>query len=213
MIEHSEELNEIAKALHKAQGAIGGAVRDERNPHFKSSYATLESVVAVAKPALQAAGLALTQAPGRMIDGELPITTMLIHGASGQWMRTTLYIPVSKRDPQGVGSAITYGCRYSLMSFLVIPPIDDDAESAMQRNEPAPPKASSADSHPSVIKARADVEAELNRSAQKGSKVLRAAWDSISPAMREHFAAAKDRRFKPMAEAADRGLATEGEAA
>jgi hypothetical protein len=37
-----------------------------------------------------------------------------------------------KRDPQGVGSAITYGLRYALMAVLGVPPTDDDdGEAAM----------------------------------------------------------------------------------
>ncbi len=50
--------------------------------------------------------------------------------------RSTLHVPLSKRDPQGVGSAITYGCRYALMATLGLPPVDDDGESAMDRSSP-----------------------------------------------------------------------------
>ena len=141
MIEHSQDISALAKAMHSAQGALGGVVRDAKNPHFKSSYATLESVVNVAKPALQSAGIAFTQAPGALIDGALEVTTMLIHAESGQWMRSTLHVPLAKRDPQGVGSAITYACRYSLMAALGIPPVDDDGEAASLRGDdrPSPP--------------------------------------------------------------------------
>lgn len=154
MIEHSAEIGKLAAALVAAQGQMHGAVKDKKNPAFKSSYASLESVIEEARPALNAAGLAFTQAPGHLVDGTaLEITTMLIHGESGQWMRSTLHILLGKRDPQGVGSAITYGLRYGLMATLGLPPVDDDGEGAMDRSKaaeeaPAPkPKAKSRDAY------------------------------------------------------------------
>lgn len=135
MIEHSPDIAKLCAALHAAQGQVSGVVKDARNPHFKNRYATLEAVIEAAKPALQAQGLSFTQAPGALVDGNLEITTMLMH-TSGQWLRSTLHVPLQKRDPQGVGSAITYGSRYALMAALGMPPVDDDAETAMDRNPP-----------------------------------------------------------------------------
>jgi hypothetical protein len=135
MIELSPAVDALFPALHKAQGALNGVVKDGKNPAFKSRYATLENVIDAAKPALQAADLAFTQAPGALVEGAIEITTMIMH-TSGQWLRSTLHVPLSKRDPQGVGSAITYGLRYSLMATLGLPPVDDDGESAMDRSPP-----------------------------------------------------------------------------
>jgi hypothetical protein len=125
MIEHSPTIAELCKALHGAQGEMTGVVKDAKNPHFKNRYATLESVLDTTRPALQANGLSISQAPGQLIEGAVEITTMLMH-SSGEWMRSTLHMPVVKRDPQGVGSAITYGLRYALMAVLGVPPTDDD---------------------------------------------------------------------------------------
>lgn len=133
MIETSEKITTLAAALLKAQAQMHGAKKDAKNPHFRSSYATLETVIETAKPALQSVGIAFTQAPGCLVDGALEVTTMLIHAESGEWMRSTLHVPLQKKDPQGVGSAITYACRYSLMATLGLPPVDDDGESAMDR--------------------------------------------------------------------------------
>ncbi len=135
MIEMSEKPGELFKALKAVQASIDGVAKDAKNPHFKSRYATLEAVIDTARPALQANGLAFTQAPGALVDGAVEITTMLMH-EGGAWMRSTLHVPLQKRDPQGVGSAITYGCRYALMATLGLPPIDDDGEAAIDRNPP-----------------------------------------------------------------------------
>jgi hypothetical protein len=141
MIQTSDNVDKLFVAIHAAQGAMRGATKDSKNPAFKSSYASLESVIDTARPALQSANLAFTQAPGALVDGAIEITTMLMH-TSGQWLRSTLHVPLQKRDPQGVGSAITYGCRYALMATLGLPPVDDDGEAAMDRTpRPAPVKA------------------------------------------------------------------------
>lgn len=135
MIEHSPEFTTLAASLVKAQSMLTGAKRDAKNPHFRSAYATLETVIETAKPALQESGVAFIQAPGALIDGALEVTTMLVHGDTGQWIRSTLHVPLQKHDPQGVGSAITYACRYSLMAMLGLPPTDDDGEAAMNRDD------------------------------------------------------------------------------
>lgn len=132
MIEQSADITKLICALHKAQGKLTGVPRDSVNPHFKNRYASLENVIDVARGPLQDHGLAFTQAPGALINGAVEVTTMLMH-ESGQWLRSTLHVPLSKNDPQGVGSAITYGCRYALMATLGLPPTDDDAEGAIQR--------------------------------------------------------------------------------
>lgn len=137
-----EPINELAKALAAAQGEMRGAAKDAKNPHFKSDYATLASVIETARPVLAKHGLAVVQLPGAIDDTGLHLTTILMH-ASGQNIRSDFVMPVPRRDPQGVGSAITYARRYALMSVLGIPAEDDDGNAA-QPAEPvkaAKPKA------------------------------------------------------------------------
>ena len=45
----SEQINELAAALSKAQSDMGGAVKDSANPFFKSNYADLTSVIKAIK--------------------------------------------------------------------------------------------------------------------------------------------------------------------
>jgi hypothetical protein len=52
---------------------------------------------------------------------------------SGEWIEDTLVLPLSKRDPQAAGSAITYARRYSLQAIAGVPSADDDGEFAMDR--------------------------------------------------------------------------------
>lgn len=128
----SESIKEIATALAKAQAAMHGATKDRKNPAFKSDYATLSSVIEAARGPLTENGIAFVQSPGALDDAGVPVTTTLVH-SSGEWFKSTVYMPVRDRNnPQAVGSAITYGCRYSLMAMLGLPPVDDDGNAAAQ---------------------------------------------------------------------------------
>jgi hypothetical protein len=161
VIEHSPDIKALVAALKGVQGMVEGVRRDAANPHFKSRYATLEAVVDAARPALQANGLAFTQAPGVIVDGAVEITTMLMH-ESGEWLRSTLHVPLGKRDPQGLGSALTYGQRYSLMATLGLPPTDDDGEGAMAAT-PAEPRASLGPETPTESTLAGQMIAEIRR--------------------------------------------------
>jgi len=130
----SENINELADALSKAQGEIEGAVKDSKNPFFKSNYADLHSVIACAREPLAKNGLSVAQTT-QIQDGVLSLCTTLMH-KSGQWIKSVMPIELAKRDPQSIGSAITYFRRYSYAAIVGIAQMDDDGESAMNR----PPK-------------------------------------------------------------------------
>jgi hypothetical protein len=165
MIEFSAEgIKNLSAALLAFQAETTGVKRDAKNPHFKSAYATLEAVIDTARPHLQKHGIAFTQAPGALVDGALEITTMLVHPMSGEWMRSTVHVPLTKRDAQGVGSAITYACRYSLMAALGLPPTDDDGESASRHNVTPLRQASPDDDLPGNG-AIADLKRQVDRAA------------------------------------------------
>ena len=128
---HSEQINELAAALAKAQGQIEGAKKDSINPHFKNRYADLASVWDACREALTTNGLSVVQSAENCEAG-YGVTTMLLH-TSGQWMRGTLYLKPAKDDPQGAGSALTYARRYALAAMIGIAPEDDDANAAIQK--------------------------------------------------------------------------------
>jgi hypothetical protein len=128
-VETSEQINDLAAALSKAQKEIKGAVKDSTNPHFKSSYADLASVWEACREAITSNGLAVVQTPHTDEAGNCHIVTMLTH-ASGQWIRDTFSLPPTKADPQGYGSAITYMRRYALAAIVGVAPEDDDGNAA-----------------------------------------------------------------------------------
>lgn len=131
-METSESINEIATALAKAQGEMGGAVKDAANPFFKSKYADLASVWDACRAPLSKNGLAVIQSPSA--EGSLVTVSTLLTHSSGQWMRGCISVAAKDDSPQAVGSAVTYLRRYSLQSFAGIAPEDDDGEGAQPRN-------------------------------------------------------------------------------
>lgn len=133
---HSPAITNLLAALHKVQGAVDGVTKDATNPHFRNRYASLEAVHDALRGPLQDAGLVVLQAPGELSDGALALTTFIAHAESGEWLRSTLHIPVPKNDPQGVGSALSYGERYSLMALFCLPAVDDDGEAAAAPQRP-----------------------------------------------------------------------------
>jgi hypothetical protein len=126
----SENINELATALAKAQGSLEGAKKDSANPHFKSKYADLASVWDACRDALSKNSLSVVQLPGECADGKIEMTTMLLH-SSGQWISERLTIPLAKVDAQGYGSAVTYARRYALAAAVGIAPEDDDGNAAV----------------------------------------------------------------------------------
>lgn len=135
-IDHSDQLGDMAKALAKAQAELQDAKKDATNPHFKNRYATLASVRAAVTPTLAKNGLAVMQSFEPHGDAGVCVVTWLLH-ESGQWLRSRLYLPVSKKDAQGFGSAISYGRRYSLAAITGISADDDDdGEAAVGKRVP-----------------------------------------------------------------------------
>ena len=125
----SEQINELATALAKAQGEITGAIRDSTNPHFRSKYADLSSVWEAIRLPFSRHGLSVVQGLASA-EGGVSCETRLLH-TSGQWIASTLTIPADKLNAHGYGSACTYARRFGLQAMAGIAPIDDDGNAAV----------------------------------------------------------------------------------
>jgi hypothetical protein len=122
-------MKNIATALAAAQINMGKALKQASNPHFRSKYADLGSVMDACLPALNAHGIAVIQPTGEDEIGRF-VETRLIHGESGEQLSCRVPLIVSKNDMQGYGSAVTYARRYGLMAMAGIAPEDDDGNAA-----------------------------------------------------------------------------------
>jgi hypothetical protein len=70
---------------------------------------------------LQESGLSFCQFPE-----ENSLTTILMHGDSGEFLQGTYNLHAEKINPQGLGSAITYARRYALGAILGLNVDNDD---------------------------------------------------------------------------------------
>ncbi len=146
----SESIKNIAPALLRAQRKMESAKKSASNPYFKSKYADLNAVLAVAKEALNSENVFIAQ-PQVQIDGQEYIQTVLMH-ESGEFVSSDTKIEVAKAsDPQALGSGTSYARRYGLQALVALESADDDCESIMQRNKPASTQNSKQEVHPELV--------------------------------------------------------------
>ena len=124
-------IGKLIGALAKARKVFKPVMKSSKNPFFKSNYADLAEVVDATKDGLSDNELAIVQPPAfSKADGVVEVVTLLAH-SSGEWIKSLLEMPVVKQDPQGVGSAITYGRRYAYSGMVsVASEADDDGNAA-----------------------------------------------------------------------------------
>lgn len=135
----SENINELAVALSKAQAEMGPAHKGQKNPFFKSNYADLNDIWQAAREPLTNNGLSIVQTMN-MQDGVLMLTATLLH-QSGQWIQSTAPIITEKTGPQALGSCITYIRRYTLAALIgIVTDIDDDGNKGSNLEKPKTPE-------------------------------------------------------------------------
>jgi len=147
----SDSIGKVASALAKARSDFGLVRKDSVNPHFKSRYADLATVLEAVSFALTQQHLTITQ-PTRIEDGKLIAETYVIHGESGEYIGAEYPVLPIKNDPQAYGSALTYARRYLLCSLLGVAADDDDDGNQASHSPPRQqqPAASPAPAKPPV---------------------------------------------------------------
>jgi ERF superfamily len=130
----SEQIIEIAQAMNHVQREMKPAIKDSTNPHFKSKYSDLSSVMEAIREPLGNHGLSVWQ-DATLDEHGVNITTRIVH-ISGQWVEFgPLTIPIGKKDAHAVGSACSYGKRYALCAALGVVSDDDDGNQAIASQE------------------------------------------------------------------------------
>lgn len=121
----------IISSLAKALAEIEGVQKNKANPGLKGArYADLSAVIDAIDP-IKTHGLWFRQVPKRDSDGAL-IETFYIHESGDELSAGETFVPASKKDPQGFGSALTYCRRYGLMTAFGLAAEDDDGHAATQ---------------------------------------------------------------------------------
>jgi hypothetical protein len=117
----SESIKNISTALAVFHIKMDVIKKDQTNPFFKSTYASLSNILDAIKIPLAESDLSFSQHP----MGENGMSTILMH-KSGEWIGSHFTMKPVKNDPQGVGSCITYMRRYALAAILGLNIDDDD---------------------------------------------------------------------------------------
>jgi hypothetical protein len=125
----------IYKKLLKFQEEVGAVAKDSLNPHFKSNYFDINNVLEEVKPILTKNGLVVTQPLKQGV-----VTTIVTDVESGESIESFLTFDENEKNPQKIGSIITYYRRYTLCSLLGIAGEDDDAEQAKTPTPKPKPK-------------------------------------------------------------------------
>lgn len=184
-MEHSESIGKIAEALAEFQAEVKDPARDKDNPYFKSKYVAIDGLLAAVRPILAKHGLSVIQSTGGN-GQDISVTTEILH-TSGEWIRTdALVLKAVKADPQGAGSAVTYGRRYSLSAALGVAWDDDDDGNAAS----TPPKAEKPKAAPKAKtkeEPKAPRKVESLRAIAAAAKEIGVTNDDIKEVMRRHY--------------------------
>lgn len=117
----------IAGKLLEIQGLDLDLVKDAKNSHFKSGYATLGQLLDLLRPELQKRDLLLVQT----VEG-VDLVTRLIDVSDGDELESRMFIVVDGPTSQKMGSGITYARRYSLTTMFNLFAEDDDGNEASE---------------------------------------------------------------------------------
>ena len=120
----------IIAALAKALPELESAKKNKANPAFKSKYADLAAVIEALEP-IRKHGLWYRQVLHESAEG-VNVETIYIHEGGDTLSAGSLYMPATKRDAQGFGSALTYARRYSLQAAFGLATEDDDGNAAVK---------------------------------------------------------------------------------
>lgn len=146
-----ESLKALDAAIAKARPKFPDLTKSANNPHFKSSYASLETVLdCVVKP-LGQNGVSISTSGVLLGESQRFFFCTTITHADGGWRCS--YFPVMDPSPQKVGGCETYAQRYNICGLLAITGgADDDGNSAsglgskpQNGNAPSKPPARSPD--------------------------------------------------------------------
>lgn len=133
-MKQSESLKNLAAAMSKFQGQLESASKSKANPFFKSKYADIAEIWDTIKKPLADNGLSVVQLPSTNVNGEPTLVTTLLH-ESGEYMSAETPLIMLKKDPQAMGSAMTYFRRYALAACLGVVQDDDDGNAATQTKQ------------------------------------------------------------------------------
>lgn len=123
MFKTSEQINELADALVKAQSVMENASKSDKGNWGK--YANFTKVIKASRQALTSNGLSVAQPIGTSDSGTNYITTVLLH-KSGQYMMSVFFLSPAKPGRDQLGSEVTYWKRQCYKSMVGV--VDEEEQ-------------------------------------------------------------------------------------
>lgn len=143
----SEDVTNIIKGLLEVQGALHVVKnktatipgRDGRTGH-SYGYADLAAVWDSCRELLKAQGMVINHSTEPTTGNSAVVVTATLWHTSGQWMSASITVTPAQMTPQGVGSALTYGRRYTTAALvgIVVDDDDDGKRAGMVKADPVP---------------------------------------------------------------------------
>ena len=132
----TDGIGKLSLALAKAQGSFDPVTKDKVNPHFKSSFASIDSILKSTRVHLSNNELILMQ----FLSGDqntVIIISRIMH-SSGQWIQSEVSCKTERNTAQGLGSVTSYMRRYAMAALLNISADEDEdgnAASFIDKNQ------------------------------------------------------------------------------
>lgn len=192
-------------AIFQALQAMPVWITTDKKGAHQIRYATLKAILEVVRPVLLHHGVRIRQGAERTFGADegggvkgrlVPVYTDLIHVPTGEFDRTQIEIPLTKLDPQAMGSAVTYGRRYTLLAALGL--ATDEADDDGARAMPLDLSAKRTDSA-ELVSLKADIDAQKDiasltkwASDPKNRKRLDQLNEAEADRIREHYSAKRE---------------------
>ena len=139
ILNKSDSIVELSKALAKFQANVKQPMKDKDNPFFRSKYVPLENVVEAITQEAPKHGLSFVQWALNDDTGRVGVATMLMH-ESGEFIEfDPVHMKADKETAQGAGALISYLKRYSLSAVFGITSDQDDDGNSASGNKVAKP--------------------------------------------------------------------------
>ncbi len=196
-MQQSESIANLTKALVQVQAELKPVKRESTNDYLGTRYASLAECWEAVRALLTSNGLAVIQTMEPGTNGSVHVATTLAH-TSGEWTRGVLDVHPVKADPQSLGSAISYGRRYSLAAVLGLASGDDDGEQAMNRSsQPAQPRGQSQPTPNQGQQQRPPQSPPQSQGAQSQGQGQGQQWPASEKQRKAIFAISKQKQLDP----------------
>ena len=126
------KIKTLYEALLEVQREVPAIQKNGINPHFKSKYITLDSLMSQVLPVLHKHNFIWITLPTTE-NSDPSLSYALIYTPTGEKIEGTMSLQAKGVSPQDQGSAITYAKRYSISALLgIVADEDDDGSKAQE---------------------------------------------------------------------------------